>query len=204
VTIVLDAVLFDFDGVIRQWDEPELWTFEADAGFEIGTVHAVAFDHDVNRAVIRGEATFDEWRAETHDRLHAVHGDDITPIVDRYFSFEGRLDPAMVELLESLHGQVAVGLLTNNHDNFEGYLDRVGLSGHFDMVANTHRLGVAKPESGAYLQALDRLDVAPGRCLFTDDLKHNVDGASAVGLHAHHFLDVEGFIERLAAFGLRV
>ena len=47
MTIVLDAVLFDFDGVIRQWDEPELWTFEADAGFEIGTVHAVAFDHDV-------------------------------------------------------------------------------------------------------------------------------------------------------------
>ena len=144
---MLDAVLFDFDGVIRQWDEPELWTFEADAGFEIGTVHAVAFDHDVNRAVIRGDATFDEWRADTHDRLHAVHGDDITPLVDKYFSFEGRLDPVMVELLEALRGQVAVGLLTNNHDNFEGYLERVGLSGHFDMVANTHRLGVAKPES---------------------------------------------------------
>jgi len=128
---VLDAVLFDFDGVIRQWDEPELWTFEAEAGFEAGTVHAVAFDTEVNHPVIRG--------------------------------------------------QVSIGLLTNTHDRFEEYLGRVGLSGHFDVIANTHRLGVAKPESGAYLKALERLDVSPERCLFTDDLVHNVHGAHAVG-----------------------
>lgn len=200
---MLDAVLFDFDGVIRQWDEPELATFEADAGYEIGTVFEVAFDRELNHPVISGQATWQQWRDETTRRLIDAHGTEIVPVVDRFFAFEGRIDQGMVDLLEALRSQVRVGLLTNNHDRFEAYLERMGLHGHFDVIANTHRLGVAKPHSDAYIKALDQLDVAPARCLFTDDLEHNIDGALAVGLHAHHFVEASGFIEHLAEWGLR-
>ena len=201
---MLDAVLFDFDGVIRQWDEPELWTFESDAGYEAGTVFEVAFAPDVNRPVISGKATWAEWRAETTQRLVDSHGPEITPVVDRFFAFEGRLDPTMIGLLESLRPHVKVGLLTNNHDRFEDYLGRMGLEGHFDVIANTHRLGVAKPDAEAYEMAVEQMGVGAQRCLFTDDLEHNVTGAEAVGLHGHHFDGHHGLVQRLDGLGLRV
>ena len=39
---MIEAILFDFDGVIRHWDESDLGTFEAEANVETGTVFATA------------------------------------------------------------------------------------------------------------------------------------------------------------------
>ncbi|MFT5531618.1 MAG: putative hydrolase of the HAD superfamily [Candidatus Poriferisodalaceae bacterium] len=200
---VLDGVLFDFDGVIRQWDEPDLMTFEAEAGFEIGTVFEVAFHPDVNHPVIRGDRTWEQWRAMVLDRLTDTHGEHIEPVVHRFFEFEGRIDPHMVELLEALRGQVRIGLLTNNHDRFEAYLERVGLTGHFDVVVNTHRIGAAKPDPRAYHLALGALGVSAERCLFTDDLERNTQGATEAGLHAHHFVGQTGLEAALSELSIR-
>ena len=37
---MIEAILFDFDGVILQWDESDLGTFEGQANIKAGTVFA--------------------------------------------------------------------------------------------------------------------------------------------------------------------
>jgi len=109
-----------------------------------------------------------------------------------------------VELLERLPPRLPLGLLTNNHDRFEEYLRRVGLEDRFDVVINTHRIGIAKPAPRAYLTATTQLGVAPTRCLFIDDLEVNVAGGEAVGLVCHHFQHREGLVLRLNELGIEL
>ena len=56
---MIKAILFDFDGVIRQWDESDLWTFESDANVERGTVFEVAFSKEHHKHLTRGELKSD-------------------------------------------------------------------------------------------------------------------------------------------------
>ena len=82
---MIEAILFDFDGVIRQWDESDLGTFEAEADIETGTVFATAFSKELHEPLIRGEINWDQWRNETENRLVHSHGEFIRPIVKRFF-----------------------------------------------------------------------------------------------------------------------
>ncbi|MDG1197474.1 MAG: HAD family phosphatase [Actinomycetota bacterium] len=194
---MVEAILFDFDGVIRQWDEPALWNYEEKAGYPPGTVFAVAFDPEVNGPAITGKWTWQKWKDETRRRLTEIHGRSIWPIVDQFFAFEGRIDPAMRDLLGKLQNEVKLGLLTNNHDDFERYLSEQGLESYFDFVGNTCRLKVAKPDPAAYLLALEALKVQPAACLFVDDLERNVQGALAVGMRAFHFTNKKELLTEL-------
>ena len=80
----------------------------------------------------------------------------------------------------------------------------MGLDVRFDVVINTHRIGIAKPDSGAYLAATTKLGVDPQRCLFIDDLEVNVAGGEAAGLICHHFQHREGLIECLQELGIEL
>ena len=201
---MIEAILFDFDGVIRQWDESDLWTFETEANIERGTVFAVAFSKELHAPLTRGELTWAQWKDETERILVESHGAFIRPIVKRFFAFEGRIDLEMVKLIKQLPKNLRLGILTNNHDRFEEYLQRVGVAELFDAVINTHRIGVAKPEKLAYQKAVSRLSVEPENCLFVDDVEGNVDGGEAAGLKCHHFQNQTGLIEFLKKFDIQL
>ena len=201
---MIEAILFDFDGVIRQWDESDLWTFETEADIERGTVFAVAFSKELHAPLTRGELTWAQWKDETERILVESHGAFIRPIVKRFFAFEGRIDLEMVKLIKQLPKNLRLGILTNNHDRFEEYLQRVGVAELFDAVINTHRIGVAKPEKLAYQKAVSRLSVEPENCLFVDDVEGNVDGGEAAGLKCHHFQNQTGLVEFLKKFDIQL
>ena len=59
-----------------------------------------------------------------------------------------------------------------------------------------------KPDPAIYYLALDRFGLKPGEALFIDDRIINVEGAQAVGMHAHLFTDAEDLRARLKREGL--
>ena len=107
---MIEAILFDFDGVIRQWDESDLGTFEAEANIETGTVFATAFSKELHEPLVRGEINWDQWRNETENRLVHSHGEFIRPIVKRFFEFEGRVDADMIDLVTRLPNNLRIGI----------------------------------------------------------------------------------------------
>jgi 2-haloacid dehalogenase len=59
-----------------------------------------------------------------------------------------------------------------------------------------------KPDPALYYRALDRFGLKPAEALFVDDRKINVEGAEAVGMHGHLFIDADGLRRRLEAEAL--
>jgi 2-haloacid dehalogenase len=59
-----------------------------------------------------------------------------------------------------------------------------------------------KPDPALYLRALDRFGLKPEEALFVDDRAINVEGARAVGMHAHLFDGADGLRRRLEVDGL--
>ena len=59
-----------------------------------------------------------------------------------------------------------------------------------------------KPDPALYYRALDRFGLKPAEALFIDDRLINVEGARAVGMHAHLFTSAEDLRERLEQEGL--
>jgi 2-haloacid dehalogenase len=56
-----------------------------------------------------------------------------------------------------------------------------------------------KPDPAIYYRALDRFRLRPHQALFVDDRAINVEGARAVGMHAHLFTSAEDLRVRLEA-----
>ena len=59
-----------------------------------------------------------------------------------------------------------------------------------------------KPDPAIYFLALDRFGLRPDEALFIDDRLINVEGAEAVGMHAHLFEGADGLRARLEEEGL--
>jgi putative hydrolase of the HAD superfamily len=59
----------------------------------------------------------------------------------------------------------------------------------FDVVVDSSKVGMRKPDPAIYRLTCDRLGVAPERCLFIDDLLCNVEAAEALGMQTIQCLD---------------
>ncbi|GAB3032446.1 hypothetical protein GCM10027052_06700 [Parafrigoribacterium mesophilum] len=53
-------------------------------------------------------------------------------------------------------------------------------------------LGARKPEALAYQRALEHFGVRPEDAFMADDSAANVAAALKLGMHAHHFTEVDG------------
>lgn len=90
-----------------------------------------------------------------------------------------RPEPAMLDLVKRVHDAGAKTALVSNSWRATDYGD---LSKLFDAVVLSQSLGIRKPDPRIYEEALRRLDLAAGRCVFVDDLGGNLKPARALGM----------------------
>jgi putative hydrolase of the HAD superfamily len=95
-----------------------------------------------------------------------------------------------------------VALFSNASTRLEVDLESCGIDSEFDVVFNSARLGLAKPDTEAFRTVARLLDAPIERCLFIDDTRPNVEGARAAGMQAEAFVGVEDLRELLEEKGL--
>lgn len=78
-----------------------------------------------------------------------------------------------------------VAVVSNCSHSTRPIVDRLGLEDEADAVVLSFEVGVAKPDAGIYLTALERLRVAPDEAVFVDDQAAYCDGAATVGMSAY-------------------
>jgi putative hydrolase of the HAD superfamily len=78
----------------------------------------------------------------------------------------------------------------------------LGLAQLFDVVVNSARVGVAKPDLGVYRFAVARLGVVAERCVFVDDQRANVSAAATLGMIGVCYTDWAAIRAILAELGL--
>jgi HAD superfamily hydrolase (TIGR01509 family) len=80
---------------------------------------------------------------------------------------------------------VKLGVVSNSDGRVEEALEAAGLRGYFDVVIDSARVGVEKPDPRIFHAALERLGVPPEEALYVGDLYEvDVVGARAAGMDA--------------------
>ncbi len=81
-------------------------------------------------------------------------------------------------------------LLTNiSRDGDAMWRNLIPVDELFDVVVDSSRVGLRKPDPQIYHLTCERLGVAPQRCVFVDDLACNVEAAAELGMHVIQCMD---------------
>ena len=202
--MAIEAVIWDFGGVFTTSPFDAFNRFEARnrlPGDFIRRVNATAPDANAWARFERAEidaAGFDAaFLAESAALGHAVRGADVLPLLS------GEVRPAMVEALRVCKRRLKVGCITNNTAQGPGSGGVPEIMDLFDAVIESSRVGVRKPDPRIYSMMCEALDVAPGACVYLDDLGINCKPAAAMGMTAIKFVSEQQALADLAhAVGL--
>ncbi|HXM55944.1 MAG TPA: HAD-IA family hydrolase [Candidatus Dormibacteraeota bacterium] len=194
------AVLCDVDGVLRHWDWAPVDDLEREFGAPVGASRAAAFAPGRLLPAITGRVTDEQWRAAIASELAAACGSAAraAELVERWSRDVGRIDDEVLELLVGAQRTVPVVLVTNATTRLERDLARLGVAGAIHRVANSCRIGGAKPEPAIYRAAADLAGVPAERCLFVDDTPGHVRAAEALGMTGLVYRDATDLRRALA------
>lgn len=186
------ALVVDLDGVIRHWHSHEFDELAVGIGLSPEDLGEIAFERELLTAAMAGGVSFEEWADEIGRRASALYGCDAAAITAGFAALGWSIDQEVIDLLREVRaaGRVKLALFSNASTRLEADLESCGIDGEFDVVFNSARLGLAKPDTEAFKAVAVVLEVALERCLFVDDTIPNVEGARAAGMQAEPFTSV--------------
>jgi glucose-1-phosphatase len=193
---MLDALILDLGNVLVFHDNALLFAKMAEAFRTTPGAMKARIEKDVWERTNTGRLPGDALRLE----LQAALGEELTaPQFVELWNCHFQLNAPMVQRVESLVGKLKLCLLSNTHDlHFEPLRRQLPVLETFDAIVLSYEEGLMKPAPALYRTALRRLNVAPERAAFFDDIQSYADGATAVGIHGRLFTTVESFDRQLA------
>ena len=185
----LRAVLFDAGNTLLFLDYYRLAPAVAEAtGVPLTGAGLAAQAGAAARALERAEVT-DRERAsrylETLFRLAGVPDHQIDVVRDTLFRLHrekhlwAQVAPGTVEGLERLRNAgYRLAVVSNSDGRAEEGLRAAGLREYFELVVDSHLVGVEKPDPRIFQVALDRLGVSPAEAIYVGDI-YEVDAVGA-------------------------
>jgi putative hydrolase of the HAD superfamily len=187
--LTIEAVIFDFGGVLTSSPFEAFTRFETERGLPIDIIRRTNAANHLENAWAKFERA--EVDIDTFDHLFAtesltlgaeVRGRDVLPLL------QGDLRPEMVEALKRIKAQFKTGCITNNLPaNAIGsmtgrslYVAEVMVL--FDHVIESAKIGLRKPDPRIYQLMVETLKVDPKNCVYLDDLGVNLKPAREIGM----------------------
>jgi len=177
----IKAVIFDFGGVITSSPFEAFAAYEETAGLPPGLIRLINSTNPDTNAWARFErseidrATFiEEFEAEGRALGHQVDGGRVLACL------AGKLRPGMVHTLDRLAGDYRLGCITNNVSGDRG--PDPDVLARFDVVIESSKVGLRKPDPAIYLMACEMLEISPDEAVYLDDLGINCKPARALGM----------------------
>jgi len=187
--LTIEAVIFDFGGVLTSSPFDAFTRFETERGLPIDIIRRTNAANHLENAWAKFERA--EVDIDTFDKLFAteslalgaeVRGRDVLPLL------QGDLRPEMVEALKRIKAQFKTGCITNNLPaNAIGsmtgrslYVAEVMVL--FDHVIESAKIGLRKPDPRIYQLMVETLKVDPKNCVYLDDLGVNLKPAREMGM----------------------
>jgi HAD superfamily hydrolase (TIGR01509 family) len=178
---VIEAVVFDLDGVLLQSEE--VWdAVREDYVRERGG----RYDAEVQRAMMGMSAP--EWSAYLHaeagvpDDPDTINRDVVERMLEAYRR-ELPLLPGAAEAVRRTAAAFPLGLASSsNREIFEAVLELAGLSGCFRATVSSEEVARGKPAPDVYLEAARRLGIEPEACAAVEDSHAGIASAKAAGM----------------------
>jgi HAD superfamily hydrolase (TIGR01509 family) len=94
-----------------------------------------------------------------------------------------RLLPGVAPVLEALHGQYVMGVVTSSRrDHFDAIHARTGVLQYFDFVITADDVRRVKPDPEPYARAIERSGVEPDACMAVEDSERGLEAATRAGI----------------------
>lgn len=189
---MIRAVLWDFGGVLTTSPFDAFNRYEAERGIPKDFIRGINATNPETNAWARLEssaislAEFDAaFELESRAAGHSIRGQAVIDLLS------GDLRPRMVNVLTQCKERFKVACLTNNVRSGEGpgmartteraaQMQRV--MDLFDVVIESSKEGIRKPNPAFYLRACERLRIRPQDAVFLDDLGINLKPAKDLGM----------------------
>ncbi len=201
------AVLWDFGGVISTSPFESFNRYEEENGLPrdfIRGLNATNSDTNAWASFERGEVDRDGFALRFEEEARLAGGRLDARAVLAMLS--GAIRPEMVEAVRRCHAVMKTALLTNNFiAEGEGRSEFGGLLDSFDLIIESSKSGLRKPDPRVYRLACEHLEIEPSEAIFLDDLGVNLKPARAMGMTTIKVLSADQALADLeAATGLRL
>lgn len=179
------AAIFDVGGVLTHSPIVRVRQFCAERGLEHRAIARQLDDpHGAwarfEKSELTAGAFVTAFEADCRDGGMAVDGRALLQAIYGR-GFDPR--PEMIGIVHHLRGRVGLGCITNNIRAGDGRGGGgLGLDELFEVVLESSKLGMRKPDPRIYQLACERLGVEPPEAVFLDDLGSNLKGARALGM----------------------
>ncbi|MET7831534.1 HAD family hydrolase [Micromonospora sediminicola] len=177
---MVDAVLFDLDGVIV--DSEPVWE-EVRRAYV--AEHGGVWQPDTQRRLM-GMST-GEWAAYLSDELgvdrsaEQVAAEVVAEMTERYARRVPLIDSADA-VVRRTAARWPLGLASSSPSRLiAAALDATGLAGAFVATLSTEETARGKPAPDVWLAVAERMDVDPRRCVAVEDSSNGVRSAAAAG-----------------------
>jgi HAD superfamily hydrolase (TIGR01509 family) len=178
---MLDAVIFDLDGVLL--DSEQSWN----AAKEELVRETGGRWLDEAPAAMMGMSSR-EWAAYLRDELHvprdadAISRDVAGRMLDGYRR-KLPLLPGALESVRVLSGRWPLGLASSsNREVIELALELAGLRDDVEVAISSEEVACGKPAPDVYLAVAERLGAEPSRCVAIEDSSNGLRAAAAAAM----------------------
>ncbi len=187
-------MIFDFGGVFIESPYPLLEAMGVEMGLQPGLFTDIVFgpltedgDHPYHR-LERGEIPLEQARDEILD-LGRRRCNCNVDIFDVFGRISGDVRQQLVDRVKDLKREgYPTAMITNNIREYaDTWRSLIPVEELFDLVVDSSRVGMRKPNPAIFRLTLDRLGgLAPERTVFLDDSEGNVNAAKSLGMQTIH------------------
>jgi putative hydrolase of the HAD superfamily len=177
------GLLLDYGGVLTTNVFDSFRAFCEARGIDRDAIKHLFRDEPRTLTLVRGLETGAVTREEFEQGFGELLGiDDREDLVQRMFAGVRPDETMQAAVRRARAAGIRTGLISNSMG--DTVYDRSTFEELFDGVVISGEVGMHKPQPEIFLLGAERAGVAPGDCVFVDDLRENCEGAEAVGMTA--------------------
>ena len=204
--MTIKTIIFDFGGVVTNSPIEGFKKLENTHGYAKGLITSINMNNPNNNAWAqseRGEINIDtflsQFEKEALEIGQKINANEI--LMQLY----GSLRPIMVNKIISLAKSKKYKLicLTNVLKGIKKFMPKEreeavnNIMSYFDVIYESYKIGMRKPESRIYEYIIENLAIIPNEAVFLDDLGMNLKTAKKLGINTIKVVDPEKSIKEL-------
>ena len=181
---MIEAIIFDFDGVIIDTETPDYTTWQGIfESYGVELVRELWTDH-----IGGGSSDFDVYKHLEELTGVTIDRVDLRQRMRSIFLAEIEQSPVLPGVLDCLDSArdmgLKIGLASSSSRAWvEGHLGGRGMLGRFDDIKGSDDVDMVKPSPELYLSSARELGVSPGNAMAIEDSANGVTAAKRAGLY---------------------